>query len=322
MLVIIMNEFGGYLEFENYNGKEYHPNAIALNSGRFCLEYIIRVKNIRKLYIPFFLCDSVKNICDKLYCETEFYSIDYSFRPNFNYNLLNGEYLYIVNYYNQIDDHDLLKYKSRYKNIIVDNVHAFFRYPLPGVDTIYSCRKFFGVPDGAYLYTQSPSLDNLEFDKSYLYMQHILGRYDENASKFYEYYLKAEHRFENETLKKMSLLTHNLLRSIDYDFVNSVRTSNYLYFYKRFKDINKLNVGLIEGAYMYPLYLDNGPDIRKELINMGIYISQLWPEVLKNTPCNSIEYKLAENILPIPCDQRYSKVELDSAFNIIMKAIS
>ena len=37
-----MKEFGGYLEFEHYYGREYHKNAIALNTARNCLRYIIK----------------------------------------------------------------------------------------------------------------------------------------------------------------------------------------------------------------------------------------------------------------------------------------
>lgn len=37
--------------------------------------------------------------------------------------------------------------------IILDNTQSFFQKPISGIDTIYSCRKYFGVPDGAYLST-------------------------------------------------------------------------------------------------------------------------------------------------------------------------
>ena len=39
------------------------------------------------------------------------------------------------------------------KNVIIDNVQAYFQRPIEGFDTLYSCRKYFGVPDGAVLYT-------------------------------------------------------------------------------------------------------------------------------------------------------------------------
>lgn len=37
------------------------------------------------------------------------------------------EYVYIVNYYGQFNNFQLSKYKKEYKNIIIDNVQAFFK---------------------------------------------------------------------------------------------------------------------------------------------------------------------------------------------------
>ena len=61
-----------------------------------------------------------------------------------------------------------------------------------------------------------------------------------------------------------------------------------------------------EGAFAYPLYIENGVEIRKRLIKRNIYIPTLWPNVLENMSTESLEYAWASNILPLPCDQRYT----------------
>ena len=43
---------GGYFELELPCFPEYHAKAIALNSGRFCLEYILRCRKYKKVYVP------------------------------------------------------------------------------------------------------------------------------------------------------------------------------------------------------------------------------------------------------------------------------
>ena len=63
-----MREYGGYIEFEYYHGEEYHQHAIALNSGRHCVEYLIYSKHISKIYMPYFMCDSVSSLCEKIGC--------------------------------------------------------------------------------------------------------------------------------------------------------------------------------------------------------------------------------------------------------------
>ena len=58
---------------------------------------------------------------------------------------------------------------------------------------------------------------------------------------------------------------------------------------------------------MYPLLINNGETVRKKLQENKIYISKLWPEFEKNeNVIDEFEKNLANNILPIPCDQRYN----------------
>ena len=160
-----MREIGGYLELENFKCEEYYSDFIALNSARNALLYLLKSKRIKKIYLPYFLCESVANLClRENYC-FEYYNVNRYFHPIFEKSLGNNEYLYIVNYYGQLDNCAIEKLKKKYSNIILDNVQAFFQEPVRDVDTIYSCRKFFGVPDGAYLSTNADKLE-LEIDIS------------------------------------------------------------------------------------------------------------------------------------------------------------
>ena len=69
----------------------------------------------------------------------------------------------------------------------MDHTHAFFQKPLPGVDTLYSCRKFLGVSDGAYLSTDAElEPEKKPLDHSMGRMEHILGRYEYDAGTFYQ----------------------------------------------------------------------------------------------------------------------------------------
>ena len=51
-----MKEIGGYIEFEDYAGLEFHQDAIPLNCARNCLLFLIEAKDIRKTHIPLLLC--------------------------------------------------------------------------------------------------------------------------------------------------------------------------------------------------------------------------------------------------------------------------
>ena len=162
--------------------------------------------------------------------------------------------------------------KEKYDRIIVDNVQAYFQMPVPGIDTIYTCRKFFGVVDGAFLYTDAVYKEELPLDESFERMHYLLGRFERSASEFYGEYVANNDMFEEEPVKRMSLLTDNLLRAIEYREVSKRRTENFTILHEAFSERNLLQLRIPEGAFMYPLYVKNGYSIRKELQQKKIWL--------------------------------------------------
>ena len=121
-------EIGGYLELEESTGQEYYPELCGVNLGRTALLWLMEVRNCKKIYLPTYLCDSVTGACEETKVEIEFYHMDEKLCPLLpEKKLPDGEYLYLVNYYGQLTDDRIRKYKEIYGNIIVDHTHAFFQ---------------------------------------------------------------------------------------------------------------------------------------------------------------------------------------------------
>lgn len=314
-------EIGGYIELETNRGDELHKKAIALNCARNCLLYLIYARGIRKIYLPFFICDSVVRVCEKAGAEIEYYHINKQMKPLLCKYMEEGEWFYLVNYYGQLSNADVYCFRKKYGNIIVDNVQAFFQRPAERIDTIYTCRKFFGVPDGAYLYTDMVWKQKLETDVSYQRMQHLLGRFEKNANEFYNLFVENEKEFDDLPVKKMSKLTHNLLRTVDYNYMIKKRTNNFKFLCDNLKDYNQLDVVIPEGAFMYPLYLQDGCKIRTRLRQKKVYIPTLWEDVFYRCEKGGLEYDMAANILPLPVDQRYGTEEMKYMVNEILNCI-
>ena len=72
---------------------------------------------------------------------------------------------------------------------------------------------------------------------------------------------------------------------------------------------------------MYPLLIDDGMKIRKQLQQMKIYIPTLWPNVLDDCEPDTLEYKFAADILPIPVDQRYGIEDMEYMIKTIESLI-
>lgn len=306
-----MREIGGYIELDRYFGQEYHKEALSLNCGRNCMAYLLKAKKIKKVFLPYFLCASVADTCRKYGAEVIYYHVDEALRPIFDKDISEDEIFYIVNYYGQLSDDEIEDYKKRFGNIVLDNAQAFFQKPTENVDTIYTCRKYFGVADGAYLYTSSKSDEAYETDVSYDRMKFILGRFEKGANEFYADYVSNNKLFKDEPIKKMSLLTHNLMRGIDYESVRKIRENNFTALHDRLGHLNKLDIKMPPGPFMYPLYIENGYEIRTALQKKKIYIPTLWPDVFDICGEDMPEYDMAKNILPLPIDQRYKKEDMD-----------
>ena len=310
-----MKEIGGYIELDTYTGPMLYEDGIKLNCGRNALAYIIKAKKINKINVPKFMCDSNDKVLIENGVEVIYYNIGLDFKPQIkDYD----GWLYVVNFYGQLTNEYIL---TLGKNVIVDNAQAYFQRPVKGVVTIYTCRKFFGVPDGAILYTDKLIEINL-MDESYNRMNFLLGRFERTASEFYKDYVDNNHFFKDEPIKIMSKLTENLLHGLDYDVIKKKRTENFSYLNSKLASINKLTLKIPEGAFMYPLYIDNGFEIRKKLQDKKIFIPTLWPAVFNLCSENDLEYDMAKNILPIPVDQRYGIDEMNIIINSILELLN
>ena len=332
-------EIGGYLELERFSGTLLHEKALALSSGRACLSYLIQQRQIRKILLPDFLCDVVALTCRRGGVQIRTYPVGEDLRPQ---TLRSGaeqpasrdaspgaeillqpeadEWLYLVNFYGQLSQEEIAAYAARFPRLILDNAHAYFAPPLPGVDTLYTCRKFLGVSDGGFLYTDAPPL-NPERDESHGRMGFVLGRFERPAGEFF-----PEASRNNDALgfepKRMSLLTENLLRAVDEETVRQKRTENFARLHQALGGINRLPLRPAEGAYAYPLRLPEGEAIRKELIRRKIYVPQLWPNVLQEQPENSTASRLTREILPLPCDQRYGREEMAFVIDAVFDCLN
>ncbi len=307
-----MEEIGCHFKFENIIGNVYHETNLLLSSGRNCLRYIIREKGIVTLFLPYFLCESLSEISIQENVEIKYYHIDGSYMPtDIDESQLNEKtYIYFVNYYGLF--RDKIKYLiDKYKYIIIDNTHDFFNKEHYNADVIYNYRKYFGVPDGACIVSDSLKYNcNYSKGKSFDKVLEMLSR--DETGKFFHYptFLEADKHFRNEDLKYMSNFTENYLHAIDYELILKKRLENYMQLCLALEKYNSLDLSNKELTYMYPLFVYDGNELREYLKVNNIYSLKLWPNIDWNG-ANSNEILAADNMVLIPIDQRYSFDEME-----------
>ena len=313
-------EIGSFLELQLPKGRELYSgekNIARLNTGRMAIWHAFRITGCQRIWIPIYQCDSIRETFERKGVEICFYYQDSHFNP-INIEAAENDAVLLVNYYGVMSNSRMAELSGKYAHPIIDCAQAFFCKPIENALMVYSCRKFVGVPDGAYLVSDCGNLE-LDTDVSMDRMKHLLGRFEGlSASDYYSDFQRNDEMFDALPMMYMSKLTRNLMGVIDYDKFADKREENWDTLSAALSDTNKLSLIKPKGPYMYPYYCENGAEIRKNLIAKKIFIPTLWPNVMDFDGCEN-EKKYAQNILPLPVDQRYSKSDMDVIVEEIKK---
>ncbi|MCY6370543.1 hypothetical protein [Clostridium ganghwense] len=315
-----MKEIGGFFELELNKGEEYHKDAIRLNSARNCLLYIIKAERPKKIYLPYYSCNTLLEPIIRENINYEFYNINNDFSPIFHKKILSDEFFLYTNYFGV--NKKIVDSISNKDKIIIDNAQAFFEKPIKGIRTIYSPRKFFGVAEGGYLYTKYRYSERLVRDTSYDRCLHLLKRIDISAQESYADFKHNKGKFKERKLMLMSKLTERIMKSINYDKVKLIRKKNFLYLHEKLSEFNelKLNIEDLNGPMIYPLLITK-EGIKEKLISNKIYLATYWKKVLRRVKVGSFEYKLIRYLLPLPINQRYDLSDMKFIHDLIKKYI-
>lgn len=313
-----MESIGGYFSLELSLCEEYHRDALRLNTGRNCLEYILRARGYKKVYVPYYTCEAVMEPITKLGIQYKYYHVDIHLEILDCFTLKADEALLYTNYYGLKQRYVEQLAEKFGPRLIVDNTQAFYAQPLPDIDTFYTCRKFFGVADGAYLYCDAVLDEELEQDYSYDRMAHLLKRIDLSAEEGYADFRRVDDGLDNQPIRRMSKLTRRIMQSIDYGAAAKQRSENYLILHEALGGENNLDLPLANDAVpmVYP-YFAPVKELREKLIANKVFVARYWPNVLDWTSKDDIEYLLACQMQPLPVDQRYGVEDMKRIIEII-----
>lgn len=313
-------EIGGYLGLERYGGSPYHERAVALNSARSCLAYLVELRGVRRVALPDLMCGAVGETCARLGVEVRTYRIGEGLSLPADLEAAEGEWLYVADYYGRLGADEVRRASAASGGrLVVDEVQGFFRAPWLGADTVYTCRKFFGVPDGAYLVTGDGARlgRRLPPGSSRGRMGHVLGRAEAGSAAFYAAYREAEASLAREPLSEMSPVTASLLGAVDYGAARERRERNYALLKEGLDGLNLLETGSPAGPYMYPMLVEGAGDARERLAARGVFVPTLWPEVLEACGSSSWAHRYARDVLPLPVDQRYGEGDMQIVIDAV-----
>ena len=314
---------GGFFELElPKKGSLYHDAAIALANGRVCFKVILNRVKPTKVYIPFYCCDMLIQPLKELKIPYDFYRINAQLDP-VGIPLLGDTELFVyVNYFGLKTASCRKLSKLFGDQIVIDNTQAFFEKSLGLTWSFNSCRKFFGVPDGGFLY--SPLyLEDAYVPKKPIITDHLWLSFSGRREEAFDTFQQSE---AVQTSKQcgMSDLTRRILYGVDFPNVMRTRRRNYKLLDRalRFQNLMPAVVLDLEQSaipFCYPLLLNHSVK-KTDLYAQSIYLPTLWTEVLsRDTEGYDLERLLVNNLLLLPLDHRVDETDIQRMVRSILE---
>ena len=313
-------EIGSFIELQFPKGLEYYKgdkNIARLNTGRAAIWYAFRLLGCKSIWLPYYQCDTVRAFLRRKGVEIKYYHIDTHFNP-VDLKPEKDEAVLLVNYYGVMSANRMRQLAEPFGNAIIDNSQAFFSRPLDGCMNVYSCRKFIGVPDGAYIIGDKAErfVDDYEqcfsSDTSLFMLQRIEYGCE---GKAYQSRQINEHRIDSEDCMKMSKLTRAILDGTDYDYIRNKRKENFAIARDLFDNINCLNAAEYYDdetvPMVYPLLIEDD-GLLEQLQKAKHFQGHWWSYLCGELPNTTAENWISRYLIPITIDQRYGDTELNT----------
>ncbi len=318
-------EYGGFLPLELNPGAEWfakYERVARFNSVKAALDAILRAERIRRIFVPYFYCPSTLAAIRRSGAEVTLYHIGADLQPLELPDEKDSAVL-LVNYFG-IQDEQTAKRAASFcrATVIADNAHAFFAPPLPSEKdySVYSAKKFFGVPDGAY--ALGPKLAaSADVSCAADYAHFLLLSYEQGTNAAYAEKKQVDALLDGR-YGPMSALARGLLQNVDYERVRLRRKENFSLLRCAFHNENGLRLEKDCPAYLFPLYLEGrGAAYKSRLVREKIYVPTLWSgEELQNEG-NDFERSLAEDTLFLPLDQRYDPKDIKEIIEAVKEIL-
>jgi hypothetical protein len=309
MMPLTISAIGGYMEIAlAERGSAPYPQATAFQSARAALFALLKVGKPRRIWMPRLICDSMIAPSTSAGVDVEFYDLTPDLRITEHVKPDRLDWVLYANYFG-ICGHASVDALSRFgpQRLIMDHSQAFYAAPPPCLATIYSPRKFFGLPDGGLLVTQVPVPQPAQTDtRSVERTKHLLLRLDDSPEAGYRDYRIAEETLEDFQPRGMSVLTRKLFASYDVDEARDRRNKNFRRLHALLGKRNTVPLALadVDGPLCYP-YGGERPALRAALMEQRVFVPSYWPEVLGRVARQSVEDYWVTSVLALPCDQRY-----------------
>ncbi len=324
----VPQEIGGYFELDLPDYEELYPEALGFQSARSAFLAILQASDFEEVWLPNYICDSMFESARLANVRIQTYSIDQNLVPvNLPESIpINVGVLY-VNYFGLSTDavsavHQIVPSSQ----LIIDNSQALYSSPTSALATIYSPRKFVGLPDGGLVYhsDELPLMAPLEEDYGSIErLRHLMLRTAYSARNGYHDYQMARLSLVGQAPLRMSALTRRLMKSIRWSEVSRIRRRNFDAMHALLGNTNAMSL-LLDPSVVplcYPWMVSDVDieSVKARLASRGVFVPTYWPDALPRLKKATVEQQLLQNTLFLPMDQRMDIAQVEMVCELVLK---
>lgn len=316
-------------------------------SGRSAIYTVLCQEGLNNttVLLPYFTCDTITEVFIKAGCRIVRYKVNRNLTCNvddiFNcINSYNPRIVFLQDYFGFETLNSIQAVVDEiHKNngiVITDLTHSLFSRFKKNISDIYvmSLRKFFAIPCGGVIVSKKKynttvsselqKIDELSFKafahkKDYIFEKTQLGK---------SYYL-TEYKMLHSCISIISQLSiskagQEVIKQVDKNKLGIIRRRNYNYLRNILKDNNYIETIMGEATNLvtplfFPIYVKNGmrDRLKSFLVSNDVYTPVIWPKDRFLDVSDSDGDFIYDNILCIPCDQRYDLNDMQRIINLI-----
>ena len=288
------------------------------HNARSCVRYVVADLRPRRLWLPAYLCPEIEVAVRDVAELVLYYPLDSELNPDGKFlvdELRAGDAVLGINYWGKPAAPSWSSALGDIKGVIwiedcaqtLDTGGAHF-----GDVRIYSPRKMVGVPDGGVLVDRAGILRPPELEPlcSNTFMQpYIMRAADPEGRDHRTWYARFQEAEASMTPSNEAMCeaTRERLEVIDAELLFGRRSKNYLFLFGELEDLALFSSPPVNWVpFGFPLVTERHEELWTHLCEHRVFAARHWRGL--PSPADEFErlHLLADSVLTIPCDQRYT----------------
>ena len=301
----------------------------------------------RKVLLPAYTCDTIITPFKEQGWDCYYYPVDHKLKIDIDAVLalcskLDFDLMVVHPYYgmdlSQKEITLLREVHSKGCKLVVDLTQCIFSKQRLDFADYYvgSYRKWFSIPDGAFLEAKTSSsifVEELHENEGFVSFQmdamYLRGLYFSSDNEEVKSISRRLNKMANDMVDanvqphKMAMVSHQLLQKEDVEKNQQRRLNNFRFLFEQLKGIDSCqllcdDMSRISTAPLYfAIFVSGRSELQAELAAQHIYAPVIWPVVYEEVLVNDVVKDIYDTILAIPIDQRYDLNDMMKIVDII-----